>query len=44
VHEKKRPALEHVQRNYSWDKVTDQMEALYLSLVGNSSACEPARS
>ncbi|MGC1456581.1 MAG: glycosyltransferase family 4 protein [Nitrospirota bacterium] len=44
VYEKKRPALEHVQRNYSWDKVTEQMEALYLSLVGNNSACEPVRS
>ncbi len=44
VHEKKRPALEHVQRNYSWDRVTDQMEKLYLSLVENSSACEPVRS
>jgi len=43
VYEKKRTALEHVRRNYSWDKVTDQMEALYLSLLGNSSACEPAR-
>jgi glycosyltransferase involved in cell wall biosynthesis len=43
VHEKKRPALEHVRRNYSWDEITDQMEALYLSLRGNSSACEPAR-
>ena len=44
VHEKKTPALEHVRRNYSWDKVTDQMEALYLSLLGNRSECEPARS
>ena len=43
VHEKKRPALEHVQRNYSWDRVTDQMEKLYLSLIGKSSACEPVR-
>ncbi len=40
---KKLPALEHVRRNYSWDRVTDQMEDLYLSLLGNSSACEPAR-
>jgi glycosyltransferase involved in cell wall biosynthesis len=43
VHEKKRPALEHVWRNYSWDNVTDQMEALYLSLLGNGSACKPTR-
>ena len=43
VHEKKRPALEHVRKNYSWDVVTDQMEALYLSQLGNCSTCEPAR-
>ncbi len=30
---KKIAALEHVRRNYSWDSVADQMEALYLSLV-----------
>ena len=33
VEEKKAAALEHVRRNYSWDRVTDQMEELYLSLV-----------
>ena len=43
VYEKKRPAQEHVRKNYSWDAVTDQMEALYLSLLGNCSTCEPAR-
>ncbi len=40
VHEKKSPALEHVRRNYSWDTVTDQMEALYLSLLGKAGACK----
>lgn len=30
---KKKAAIEHVRRNYSWDSVTDQMEALYLTLV-----------
>ncbi len=44
VHDKKRPALEHVRRNYSWDTVTDQMEALYLSLFEKKSgASEPVR-
>jgi glycosyltransferase involved in cell wall biosynthesis len=43
VHEMKLPALEHVRRNYSWDTVTDQMEALYVSLLKNSNACEPVR-
>jgi glycosyltransferase involved in cell wall biosynthesis len=33
VEEKKQAALEHVRRNYSWDRVTDQMEELYLSVV-----------
>ena len=33
VETKKKAALEHVRREYSWDSVTDQMEALYLSLV-----------
>ena len=33
VVEKKEAAREHVRRNYSWDGVTDQMEALYLSLL-----------
>jgi len=26
-------AMEHVRKNYSWDRVTDQMEALYISLI-----------
>jgi glycosyltransferase involved in cell wall biosynthesis len=30
---KKNAAREHVRRNYCWDRVTDQMEELYLSLV-----------
>jgi glycosyltransferase involved in cell wall biosynthesis len=33
VEEKKEMARTHVLRNYSWDKITDQMEALYLSLL-----------
>jgi glycosyltransferase involved in cell wall biosynthesis len=33
VEEKKEMAKIHVLRNYSWDKITDQMEALYLSLL-----------
>ena len=34
VAEKKEPALAHVRRNYSWDRVADQMEELYLSVLG----------
>jgi glycosyltransferase involved in cell wall biosynthesis len=30
---KRSTAQEHVRSNYSWDKVTDQMEALYLSVI-----------
>jgi len=33
VVEKRSAAQEHVRCNYSWDRVTDQMEALYLSLI-----------
>jgi len=33
VQEKKEAALQHVRRNYSWDRVTDQMEELYMSLI-----------
>lgn len=33
VEEKKAAALAHVRTNYSWDCVTDQMEALYFDLV-----------
>ena len=33
VESKKKAALEHVRRDYSWDSVTDQMEALYMSLI-----------
>jgi len=33
VAEKCGAAKKHVRRNYSWDRVTDQMEALYFSLI-----------
>jgi len=33
VEEKKEMAKAYVLRNYSWDKITDQMEALYISLL-----------
>ncbi len=33
VEEKKQAALEHVHRNYSWDRVTDQMEELYHNVI-----------
>ena len=33
VEKMKSAAREHVRKNYSWDRVTDQMEALYLSLL-----------
>jgi glycosyltransferase involved in cell wall biosynthesis len=33
VTEKKGAARDHVRRNYSWDRVTDQLESLYLSLL-----------
>jgi glycosyltransferase involved in cell wall biosynthesis len=33
VEEKKEVARKHVLRNYSWDKIADQMEALYLELI-----------
>lgn len=36
VEAKKMAAQGHVRLNYSWDSVTDQMEALYLSLVKKS--------
>lgn len=35
VEEKKMPALRHVRRNYSWSRVADAMEALYLSTLHN---------
>ncbi|MCG6536592.1 MAG: glycosyltransferase family 4 protein, partial [Syntrophales bacterium LBB04] len=35
VEQKKAAAREHVLSNYSWDKVADEMERLYLSLVRN---------
>jgi glycosyltransferase involved in cell wall biosynthesis len=31
--EKKVRARRYVLKNYSWDRITDQMEALYLSLL-----------
>jgi glycosyltransferase involved in cell wall biosynthesis len=33
VEEKKEAAMQHVRKNYSWDRVTTQMEALYESIV-----------
>ena len=33
IEEKKEVARRHVLENYSWDKIADQMEALYLELV-----------
>jgi glycosyltransferase involved in cell wall biosynthesis len=35
VEVKKEIASEHVLKNYSWDRITDQMESLYLSLLRN---------
>ncbi|PKN34115.1 MAG: glycosyl transferase family 1 [Deltaproteobacteria bacterium HGW-Deltaproteobacteria-19] len=40
VEEKKAAALAHVRKNYSWDRVTDQMEALYRDLVKNKRLAE----
>ncbi|MBF0413343.1 MAG: glycosyltransferase family 4 protein [Desulfamplus sp.] len=34
VKEKKQEAREHVLKNYSWDRITDQMEKLYFSIIG----------
>jgi len=33
VEAKKKAAMEHVRKNYSWDRVTDQMEELYYSVI-----------
>jgi glycosyltransferase involved in cell wall biosynthesis len=33
VHKKKESARNHVLKNYSWDSIADQMEALYLSIL-----------
>ena len=33
VERKREAAKSHVLKNYSWDKIADQMEALYLELV-----------
>ncbi|NPU84514.1 MAG: glycosyltransferase family 4 protein [Syntrophaceae bacterium] len=38
VEEKKAAALAHVRKNYSWDRVTEQMEALYVELIRNRRA------
>ncbi|HOI73754.1 MAG TPA: glycosyltransferase family 4 protein [Syntrophales bacterium] len=35
VDDKKSAAMAHVRKNYSWDRVTCQMEALYFDLVRN---------
>lgn len=32
---KKDSAMKHVLKNYSWDRITDQMESLYLSMLSN---------
>jgi glycosyltransferase involved in cell wall biosynthesis len=37
VSSKKKAAKQHVERNYSWDRVADQMEALYLSVIRSKS-------
>lgn len=34
---KKEAAKEHVERTYSWDRVADEMEALYLSVIRSKS-------
>ena len=36
VKEKKEMDRSHTLRNYSWDKIADQMEALYLELVNGN--------
>ena len=36
VEDKRAPARDHVRSNYSWDRVTDQLETLYLSLVNGN--------
>jgi glycosyltransferase involved in cell wall biosynthesis len=33
VEAKKMVAMDHVRKNYSWDRVADQMEALYFSII-----------
>jgi glycosyltransferase involved in cell wall biosynthesis len=33
VEAKKKAAMEHVRKNYSWDRVADQMEELYKSVI-----------
>ena len=38
VKEKKEAARVHVLKNYSWDHIADQMEALYLDLVNDQMA------
>jgi len=44
VREKRGPALEHVRQNYSWERVADQLEALYLSVTGENNGRRPAHS
>ena len=36
VQKKKESARKHVLKNYSWDKITDQMEALYYSILNKT--------
>lgn len=43
VEDKKSAAMAHVRKNYSWDRVTDQMEALYFDLVRNRRPAEACR-
>ncbi len=43
VAQKRKEALEHVRRNYSWDSVTDQLEALYHSLLSERAVASPRR-
>ena len=41
VDEKKTAAVEHVRKNYSWDRVTDEMEDLYFSLTKKATRSLP---
>jgi len=43
VVEKKTAALEHVRKNYSWDRVTDQMEGLYMKVINSNRETRSAK-
>jgi glycosyltransferase involved in cell wall biosynthesis len=43
VEAKKKAAKAHVEKNYSWDRVTDQMEALYASVIRNGHLASQGR-